>query len=186
MVKEVVRTDSLKGRRGRLPSKPKSPQDGALIVASSASGGGGHISMSQPVSLAAALVRAHVETSPDLGQLDYSQYRDLSEEDLETKSGLMETEAARIAQFYSLLNASLDVIRAFCERIPGYGELIRQDRELLFQSAALELFTLRLAYRYAFLLFCIVLRHCMLNNRAANYLNVVFLSIIYLETYICF
>ena len=38
MVKEVVRTDSLKGRRGRLPSKPKSPQDGALIVASSASG----------------------------------------------------------------------------------------------------------------------------------------------------
>jgi nuclear receptor subfamily 4 group A protein 2 len=153
MVKEVVRTDSLKGRRGRLPSKPKSPQDGALIVASSASGGGsGHISMSQPVSLAAALVRAHVDTSPDLGQLDYSQYRDLSEEDLETKSGLMETEAARIAQFYSLLNASLDVIRAFCERIPGYGELIRPDRELLFQSAALELFTLRLAYRYAFLL----------------------------------
>merc|ERR1719288_410542 len=27
MVKEVVRTDSLKGRRGRLPSKPRSPHD---------------------------------------------------------------------------------------------------------------------------------------------------------------
>ena len=148
MVKEVVRTDSLKGRRGRLPSKPKSPQDGPNAAASAT----GQMSSSAsslvaPVALAAALVRAHVDTSPDLAHLDYSQYCELSDEDLETKSGLMETEAARIAQFYALLNASLDVIRAFCERIPGYGDLIRQDRELLFQSAALELFTLRLAYR---------------------------------------
>jgi nuclear receptor subfamily 4 group A protein 2 len=153
MVKEVVRTDSLKGRRGRLPSKPKSPQDGALAPSSGGLLSGGSVSSlcQQPVSLSTALVRAHLESSPDLGgQLDYSQYRDLSEEeDLDTKSvDLMETEAARIAQFYALLNASLDVIRAFCDRIPGYGDLIRSDRELLFQSAALELFTLRLAYRY--------------------------------------
>merc|ERR1719288_321360 len=46
MVKEVVRTDSLKGRRGRLPSKPKSPQE---------------TSGSVPVSLITALVRAQVD-----------------------------------------------------------------------------------------------------------------------------
>lgn len=61
MVKEVVRTDSLKGRRGRLPSKPKSPQESPP---------------SPPVSLITALVRAHLDTSPDLANLDYSQVID--------------------------------------------------------------------------------------------------------------
>ena len=59
-MKEVVRTDSLKGRRGRLPSKPKSPQETSASV---------------PVSLITALVRAQVDTSPDLSNLDYSQVR---------------------------------------------------------------------------------------------------------------
>lgn len=54
----VVRTDSLKGRRGRLPSKPKSPQESPP---------------SPPVSTITALVRAHVDTTPDLANLDYSQ-----------------------------------------------------------------------------------------------------------------
>ena len=54
----------------------------------------------------------------------------------------------RISQFYGLLTSSIDVIRVFCERIPGFVDLCRQDRELLFQSASLELFTLRLAYRF--------------------------------------
>lgn len=54
----MVRTDSLKGRRGRLPSKPKSPQESPP---------------SPPVSLITALVRAHVDTTPDLANLDYSQ-----------------------------------------------------------------------------------------------------------------
>ncbi len=58
MVKEVVRTDSLKGRRGRLPSKPRSPQE---------------TPPSPPVSLITALVRAHVDTSPQEASLDYSQ-----------------------------------------------------------------------------------------------------------------
>ena len=60
MVKEVVRTDSLKGRRGRLPTKPRSLNE--LTVASS-----------QPVTMITALVRAHVESSPKLENLDYSQ-----------------------------------------------------------------------------------------------------------------
>ncbi|GFU06523.1 hypothetical protein NPIL_112351, partial [Nephila pilipes] len=55
-----VRTDSLKGRRGRLPSKPKSPQESPP---------------SPPVSTITALVRAHVDTTPDLANLDYSQVK---------------------------------------------------------------------------------------------------------------
>lgn len=126
MVKEVVRTDSLKGRRGRLPSKPKSPQESPP---------------SPPVSLITALVRAHVDTSPDLSILDYNQYREPS---------LVEpsiTESEKIQQFYNLLTSSVDVIRHFAEKLPGFNDLCREDQDLLFQSASLELFVLRLSYR---------------------------------------
>ncbi|CAG9798960.1 unnamed protein product [Chironomus riparius] len=126
MVKEVVRTDSLKGRRGRLPSKPKSPQESPP---------------SPPVSLITALVRAHVDTSPDLSTLDYNQYREPS---------LVEpsiSESEKIQQFYNLLTSSVDVIRHFAEKLPGFIDLCREDQDLLFQSASLELFVLRLSYR---------------------------------------
>ncbi|XP_068212889.1 nuclear receptor subfamily 4 group A member 2-like isoform X1 [Palaemon carinicauda] len=127
MVKEVVRTDSLKGRRGRLPSKPKSPQESPP---------------SPPVSLITALVRAHVDTTPDVSNLDYSQYREPS-----NGTDSPTTEAERIQQFYALLTSSIEVIRHFAEKIPGYHELAREDQDLLFQSASLELFVLRVAYR---------------------------------------
>ena len=81
MVKEVVRTDSLKGRRGRLPSKPKSPQDmpptgpggpsAAVVTAASAAAAAGS------ASLVSALVKAHLETSPDISNLDFSQYLEI-------------------------------------------------------------------------------------------------------------
>lgn len=126
MVKEVVRTDSLKGRRGRLPSKPKSPQESPP---------------SPPVSMITALVRAHVDTTPDLANLDYRQYRE---------PGPVEPalpEAEKVQQFYNLLTTSVDVIRHFADKLPGYIDLCQEDQELLFQSASLELFVLRLSYR---------------------------------------
>ena len=126
MVKEVVRTDNLKGRRGRLPSKPKSPQESPP---------------SPPVSLITALVRAHVDTAPDVANLKYSQYREPSGTESPT------TKAEKIRQFYQLLTTSIEVIRHFAEKIPGYNELVKEDQDLLFQSASLELFVLRLAYR---------------------------------------
>ncbi|XP_071447204.1 nuclear receptor subfamily 4 group A member 2-like [Hetaerina americana] len=140
MVKEVVRTDSLKGRRGRLPSKPRSPQECSPP--------------SPPVPLVTALVRAHVDTTPDLANLDYSLYResplygdgcDSLGDDADPNGG--QSEAEKVEQFYNLLTTSVDVLRSFAERIPGFNDLCRQDRELLFQSASLELFVLRLAYR---------------------------------------
>lgn len=131
MVKEVVRTDSLKGRRGRLPSKPKSPQESPP---------------SPPISLITALVRSHVDTTPDPSCLDYTHY----EEPLDLLSpvnGLSMSDADKVQQFYHLLTSSVDVIRQFAEKIPGYLELSVEDQDLLFQSASLELFVLRLSYR---------------------------------------
>ncbi|XP_059060612.1 probable nuclear hormone receptor HR38 [Achroia grisella] len=147
MVKEVVRTDSLKGRRGRLPSKPKCPQESPP---------------SPPISLITALVRAHVDTSPDFANLDYSQYKEPNP--MEPPMSDLDV----IQQFYSLLTTSIDMIKVFAEKVPGYGDLCPEDREQLFASARLELFVLRLAYRTrpedTKLIFCngLVLdkRHC--------------------------
>ncbi|CAG5133723.1 unnamed protein product, partial [Candidula unifasciata] len=126
MVKEVVRTDGLKGRRGRLPSKPKSPQETAP---------------SPPISLITALVRAHVDTCPDIPNLDYSQFQVCRHDD----SGDGREDAVR--SFYNIMLQSMDVLRAWAEKVPGFCELPKDDQELLFQSASLELFVLKTAYR---------------------------------------
>ncbi|KAG7472011.1 hypothetical protein MATL_G00104140 [Megalops atlanticus] len=127
MVKEVVRTDSLKGRRGRLPSKPKNVQD--------------PVSLASPVNIIASLVRAHIDSNPAIGKLDYSKYQ-------ETVASLSEKEdASDIQQFYDLLTGSMDVIRKWAETIPGFTAFCLEDQELLLESAFVELFILRLAYR---------------------------------------
>uniref|UniRef100_A0A3Q3A637 Nuclear receptor subfamily 4 group A member 2 n=1 Tax=Kryptolebias marmoratus TaxID=37003 RepID=A0A3Q3A637_KRYMA len=119
MVKEVVRTDGLKGRRGRLPSKPRALPDSVLR--------GG--------SLLSALVRAHVESNPPTSRLDYSRQHD------------GDNDAQYVRQFYELLSRSMEVIRGWAQRIPGFSSLPRHDQDLLFYSAFLELFVLRLSYR---------------------------------------
>ncbi|XP_041374896.1 nuclear receptor subfamily 4 group A member 2-like [Gigantopelta aegis] len=126
MVKEVVRTDSLKGRRGRLPSKPKSPQESPP---------------SPPVSLITSLVRAHVDTSPDIPNLDYSKFKVPSKDESQSCGD------ERISLFYELLVQSFDVLKGWAEKIPGFSELCKEDQDLLFHSASLELFVLRAAYR---------------------------------------
>ncbi|XP_072521758.1 probable nuclear hormone receptor HR38 [Salminus brasiliensis] len=124
MVKEVVRTDSLKGRRGRLPSKPKNVPDSA-----------------QPVNITASLVRAHIDSSPVPGKLDYSKYQ-------EDVSNLSEKEDANdIKLFYDLLTGTMEVVQKWAEAIPGFSSFCREDQELLLESAFVELFILRLAYR---------------------------------------
>jgi nuclear receptor subfamily 4 group A protein 2 len=141
MVKEVVRTDSLKGRRGRLPSKPKSPQESPP---------------SPPVSLITALVRAHVDTSPDLPNLDFSKVIHPSSTSLHLIASLQfkvpnDEESGEctegLAHFYDVILQSLDVIKNWAEKIPGFTDLCKEDRELLLQSACLEIFVLRVASR---------------------------------------
>uniref|UniRef100_A0A3Q1ILV7 Nuclear receptor subfamily 4 group A member 2 n=1 Tax=Anabas testudineus TaxID=64144 RepID=A0A3Q1ILV7_ANATE len=124
MVKEVVRTDSLKGRRGRLPSKPKTLPDS-----------------SSPVNnLLSALIRAHVESNPQPSRLDYSKFK-------ESPGSPLGDEAQHVRQFYDLLTRSMEVIRGWAQKIPGFSSLPKHDQDLLFYSAFLELFVLRLSYR---------------------------------------
>uniref|UniRef100_A0A4W3IID4 Nuclear receptor subfamily 4 group A member 2 n=1 Tax=Callorhinchus milii TaxID=7868 RepID=A0A4W3IID4_CALMI len=123
----VVRTDSLKGRRGRLPSKPKSPQEPSPP--------------SPPVSLITALVRAHVDSNPAMSNLDYSRFQ------ANTEYQLSGGDTEHIQQFYDLLTGSMEIIRGWAEKIPGFADLQKEDQDLLFESAFLELFVLRLAYR---------------------------------------
>ncbi|KAG7221723.1 hypothetical protein INR49_000090 [Caranx melampygus] len=115
MVREVVRTDSLKGRRGRLPSKPKVVQDVTNAVS--------------PVSMIASLVRAHIDSNPGIGKLDYSKY------DETEVSPNQKEDASDIKQFYDLLTASMEVIRKWTRSIPGFSEFCSEDQELLLESA---------------------------------------------------
>ncbi|KAK3519366.1 hypothetical protein QTP70_026868 [Hemibagrus guttatus] len=127
MVKEVVRTDSLKGRRGRLPSKPKPATESASAL---------------PVgNIITTLVNAHIDSNPVLSKLDYSKYQ-------QTVTNVSEKEdASDIQQFYDLLTESMSVIRKWAESIPVFTTFSKEDQDLLFESAFVELFILRLAYR---------------------------------------
>lgn len=139
MVKEVVRTDSLKGRRGRLPSKPKL----SLPAMSPTSAGPSAVSVSpsSPASLISQLLQAHLDTSPDMSNRDFSVYQVINNQEDFPRT----PEEAR--RFYDLLTSSIETIRRFIERIPGFSDLIQEDRELLFTSSILELFALRVAFR---------------------------------------
>ncbi|XP_029362170.1 nuclear receptor subfamily 4immunitygroup A member 1 [Echeneis naucrates] len=127
MVREVVRTDSLKGRRGRLPSKPKVVQEVPANVS--------------PVSMIASLVRAHIDSNPGIGKLDYSKY------DEAEVSPNQKEDANDIKQFYDLLTTSMEVITKWAKSIPGFSDFCSEDQELMLESAFVELFILRLAYR---------------------------------------
>uniref|UniRef100_A0A8C0HQ33 Nuclear receptor subfamily 4 group A member 2 n=1 Tax=Buteo japonicus TaxID=224669 RepID=A0A8C0HQ33_9AVES len=133
MVKEVVRTDSLKGRRGRLPSKPKSPLQQEPSQPSPPS---------PPISMMNALVRALTDSTPR--ELDYSRVSSL--QNVKTLPHFC-TDAEHVQQFYNLLTASIDITRGWAEKIPGFTDLPKEDQTLLIESAFLELFVLRLSIR---------------------------------------
>ena len=56
-------------------------------------------------------------------------------------------DANDIRRFYDLLTASMEVIRNWAKSIPGFSDFCSEDQELLLESAFVELFILRLAYR---------------------------------------
>ncbi|XP_068092591.1 nuclear receptor subfamily 4 group A member 3 [Hyperolius riggenbachi] len=130
MVKEVVRTDSLKGRRGRLPSKPKSPshQESSQKNLPSPS-----------VNLLESLVQAVTDSTPK--DLDYSAFS----ADPGQASGSTDTEC--IQQFYNLLTISIEISKKWSAKISGFVDLTSDDQTLLIEMAFLELFLLRLSIR---------------------------------------
>ena len=50
--------------------------------------------------------------------------------------------------FYDLITSSVNIIKAWSTKIPGFSDICQEDQNLLFKSASLELFVLRLSYRY--------------------------------------
>ncbi|XP_002741306.1 nuclear receptor subfamily 4 group A member 1-like [Saccoglossus kowalevskii] len=141
MMKDVVRKDGLKGRRGRLPSTDRRQSHGTIN------------SPSSPISLITQLVRAYLDTSPTTSSLDYSQFQEPPKvKTVEWKTSMLVSKPSdpheRLHQFYDNLCASFHLIRLWSEKIPGWNDLQRQDRDLLLQTATLEVFILRVAYRY--------------------------------------
>uniref|UniRef100_A0A3Q3VQD5 NR LBD domain-containing protein n=1 Tax=Mola mola TaxID=94237 RepID=A0A3Q3VQD5_MOLML len=56
-------------------------------------------------------------------------------------------DAQHVQQFYELLTRSMEVIRGWAQKVPGFSSLPKHDQDLLFYSSFLELFVLRLSYR---------------------------------------
>ncbi|XP_055022635.1 nuclear receptor subfamily 4 group A member 2-like [Boleophthalmus pectinirostris] len=119
MVKDVVRRDGLKGRRGRLPSK--------------------HVPVQASSSLLRSLIQAHQETSAQASSSNAPQCDESVPEAAD--------DSAHVRLFYGLLTRSMDVLHRWALKIPGFSSFPKQDQDLLFYSAFLELFVLHLAYR---------------------------------------
>ena len=56
-------------------------------------------------------------------------------------------EASDIQQFYELLSGTMEVLKGWAGTVPGFSDFCPEDQELLLESAFVELFILRLAYR---------------------------------------
>ncbi|XP_055342970.1 nuclear receptor subfamily 4 group A member 1-like isoform X2 [Paramacrobiotus metropolitanus] len=143
MVKEVVRTDSLKGRRGRLPTKPKtvSERDAASSTASSSRAISNNAQRTtatmSKVDLISHLVRYQQESNPQVC-LDYQSIG----------SSAIKTTQEEIERFLSILTHSLtDIVLVWADRIPGFHDVPQDDRDILINSSALELISLRLSHR---------------------------------------
>ena len=74
------------------------------------------------------------------------QYKIPSADDM----SLQQTKAEAMTEFYDVIMQSLDALKLWADKIPGFTDLCKEDQELLFQSAVLELFALRIAFRCVF------------------------------------
>ena len=120
-------------------------------------------------------MRAHVDATPDIPELDYSKVRACiysryslsflqlqvymllstcisfyfqfrnSKLDAELPDQPRDADAA--GEFVEALEQSVTSLRRWAERVPGFGDLNREDQTLLFQSAVFELASLRMALR---------------------------------------
>ena len=82
----------------------------------------------------------------------FVQYRASSDDDELPASTMTE-------KFYDCLIQSIDAVKAWADRVPGFAELCKHDQEQLFQTAALELVMLRIAYTCRCVRPCYLLQH---------------------------
>jgi len=131
MIKEVVRTNHLKGRRGRLPSKAKGPKD--------------TIARPSPTpSLITNLVQAHICTNPASANIDTSKYRSPCMRPICQPNYSMLDETSN---FYHLLNECLTATRIWAEKIQGFEHFCVEDQNKLIENSFFEIFVLRLVIR---------------------------------------
>lgn len=67
---------------------------------------------------------------------------------LELELSEQTTDDDATGDFVEALEQSVTSLRRWAERVPGFGDLNREDQTLLFQNAAFELASLRMALRY--------------------------------------
>ena len=48
-----------------------------------------------------------------------------------------------VRQLYDIFGQSLDILKSWTEKIPGFNELCKEDQEVLFQASVLEIIILR-------------------------------------------
>jgi len=131
MIKEVVRTNHLKGRRGRLPSKAKGPKD--------------TIARPSPTpSLITNLVQAHICTNPASANIDTSKYRSPCMRPICQPNYSMLDETSN---FYHLLNECLTATRIWAEKIQGFEHFCVEDQNKLIENSFFEIFVFRLVIR---------------------------------------
>ncbi len=142
MVKEVVRTNDLKGRRGRLPTKPKSPANANVAAAGQAGNAtttSGNNSRTQQTAFVAQIVRAYTDSIPNQTSLDFSKYRKTTKETIR-----IEDEPFWILQS---LTKSCDIIRQWTEKLSALCRITNLDRDRMFFTNLIDLLVLRMALR---------------------------------------
>ncbi|VDP08650.1 unnamed protein product [Soboliphyme baturini] len=114
----VVRMDSLKGRRGRLPLRSKIGGSGGEVNRTSSS-----------TSLTIVLTKAYTSSVCDNLKL------------------VSNAAAFGDQHFMNSLNNSLVAVDAWADRIPGWNEFSAIDRKNLLKAARLHVASLRIAFR---------------------------------------
>ncbi|CAF1186292.1 unnamed protein product [Adineta steineri] len=122
MDKEVVRTDALKGRRGRLPSKPKSP------------------SIRQPNSFQTQFCRFYNDSIPNPASLDFSK---LNYRTVTNKESLCEEKLL----VYDAFIRSCDIIKQWVDKFALFYSIQNTERDRLYSNCLLEQIVFRTATR---------------------------------------
>lgn len=52
-----------------------------------------------------------------------------------------------IKTVFNVMASSMETIKSFVSKVPGFSELEKQDQDFLYLSSCLELFALRFAYQ---------------------------------------
>ena len=124
-----------------MPSRPKNrghkiDTNGQVIGDSQPS--------SPPVPLIVQLVRSQIETSPANTQVDFTQFNSI---EFEQWGNPPMDSPMYMRRLETMIKASLDSLKQFAEKIPGWSDISKEDHTKLLESACLDCFVLRTAYR---------------------------------------